>query len=185
MLKFKMEISVIHYVIPLLLSATLFFTSAKLPAEVLTQETLKQPQEYLVEWAKDHLPQTGVLTEEKGGFIYLKVDDDYINQLYPRLNLTEYSKPEYFRRFDSPGAHISVFYVKERHHNEKIKEMGQEYTFKITGVAFVPPKTREYLVLTVESPDLEQLRKDYGLSPLLQGHPFHITIAKKKRSYHH
>lgn len=74
--------------------------------------------------------------------------------------------------------------MNERNQTGKIKEIGQQYSFKITGLASVPPRTGEYIVLKVESPDLEQLRQKYGLSPLLQGHSFHITIAKKKRRHH-
>lgn len=173
-----------------LLYGIFFFSSTKLTAEEIVQRTVEYPlntaqkEEYVVHWARAHLPQIGVLIEEQRGFVYLKVDDNYINQLFSILNPPEYTKPQYFRRFDSPGAHISVFYVDERNRTGEIKEKGQKYSFKIKGLSFVPPKTQEYLVLEVESPDLEQLRKNYGLSPLLQGHPFHITIAKKKRRYH-
>jgi len=144
-----------------------------------------QQQEFTVQWARDNLPQTGVLMEEKQGFVYLKVDDAYVNQLFSMLPYPGYSKPPYFRRPDSPGAHISVFYVDERSQTGKINEIGQKYSFKITGFALVPPQTSEYLVLKVESPDLEQLRKKYGLSPLLKGHEFHITVGKKNKSHHH
>lgn len=138
-------------------------------------------QEQIIHWAQDRLPHEGVLKEEKGGFVYLKVDDDYIQQLYPLLQNPRYVMPPYFRRPDSPGAHISVFYVDERKQTGKIKEIGETFTFSIIGLAAVPPRYREYIVLKVYSPELEALRFRYGLSPLLKGHEFHITIAKKKR----
>lgn len=144
--------------------------------------TIENPSS-IIQWAQEHLPQNGILKEEKGGFVYLKVDDNYINQLFLMLSNPEYIKPPYFRRSDSPGAHISVFYVNERNQMGEIKEIGQKYSFKISGLASVPPKTHKYIVLQVTSPELEQLRKKYGLSPLLQGHDFHISIAEKKR--HH
>lgn len=175
--------------IRLLLTGFLFLFSNKLFTEEIAYKTDQhqlnsaQKQEFVVQWARDHLPQVGVLTEEKRGYVYLKVEDGYIHQLFsklPQYDHREYTKPQYFRRSDSPGAHISVFYVDERKQTGEIKEIGQKYSFKITGLATVPPKTHEYIVLEVESPDLEQLRKKYGLSPLLHGHKFHITIAKKK-----
>lgn len=180
----------VSYSINLLLSGLLFCSLNDLFGEELTQRTeypqlnTTQQHENVVQWARDHLSQTGVLTEEKRGFVYLKVDDGYIDQLFPMLPHHGYSKPPYFRRPNSPGAHISVFYVDERRQTGEIKEIGQKYSFTIKGIASVPPKTHKYIVLEVESIELQQLRKKYGLAPLLKGHDFHITIAKKKRSEH-
>ena len=67
----------------------------------------------------------------------------------------------------------------------KQNEIGQKYSFKISGLTSVPPKTHKYIVLEVISPELEQLRKKYGLSPLLKGHNYHITISKKKERHHY
>lgn len=134
----------------------------------------------VVQWAQDHLPQKGILKEGRDGFVYLKVDDNYIYQLFPMLNEPGYVKPPYFRRSNSPGAHISVFYVDERKRTGKISEIGQSFAFQISQLSYVPPKTREFIVLQVRSPELEQLRSKYGVSPLLKGHDFHITIAEKK-----
>ena len=135
-------------------------------------------------WAEYRLPHSGILKEKKDGFVYVKVDDRYIDSLLPILANDAYTKPPYFRREDSPGAHISVFYVSERGQAGTIKEIGQRYSFRINGLAIIPKKTQEYIVLQIASPELEQLRKKYGLSPLIQGHDFHITIAKKKHGNH-
>ena len=155
----------------------LLFYAAFLTAATSTQTALEKDA---LQWAESHLPQSGILKEEHRGFVYLKVDDDYIEHLFQMLENTQYEKPPYFRRSDSPGAHISVFYTDERNRTGAIKELGQTYSFKIIGFAEVPEKTHEYIVLQVESPQLEQLREKYGASPLLKGHKFHITIAKKK-----
>lgn len=136
----------------------------------------------IVEWARSHLPQTGVLKEDDG-FIYLKVDDGYINQLIPFLNSPRYRKPPYFRHADSPGAHISVMYRSELKPNTKIPELGQSFAFTLSDVVYVPPRYRNYVVIQVKAPELEALRQEYGLSPLLKDHEFHITIAKKKRGF--
>lgn len=177
-----------QYVISLFLAAFLFFSAQiSATAEATAQRTEEQSnsiQEYVVRWASSHLPQTGTLMEDKRGFVYLKVDDNYINQLFPMLPHSGYSKPAYFRRPDAPGAHISVFYIDERNQTGEIKEIGKQYSFKVVGIAAVPPKTSKYIVLEVESPELESLRKKYGLSPLLKGHDFHITVAKKNRRHH-
>lgn len=136
--------------------------------------------ETVIDWAKENLPQRGRLMQAPDGYIYLKVDDDYIDQLYPMLSEKGYIKPPYFRRSDSPGAHISVFYTKEREQTGKIKEVGRYYPFTLSFLSFVPEKSHEYIVIVVNAPELEDLRQKYGLSPLLQGNDFHITIAKKK-----
>lgn len=157
-------------------------------SEKTTKETsgkTTQNLENLIQWAKGHLPQTGILREDRNGFVYLKVDDGYIYQLYPLLHDPNYRKPPYFRRADSPGAHISVFYVTERSQTGKIQEIGQSFSFKISELEAVPPKSQEYIVLKVMSPELEELRKNHGLSPLLNGHDFHITIAKRKNHLKH
>lgn len=133
----------------------------------------------LIHWARDYLPQKGVLKEQKDGYVYLKVDDDYINKLYPLLNYPGYIIPPYFRRPDSPGAHISVMYVDERSRTGRINEIGQVFTFALTDLVFVPSKSQKYIALEINAPKLEELRKKYGLSPFLKGHHFHITIAKK------
>jgi hypothetical protein len=142
--------------------------------------TVIENSEEIVHYAQDHLPKSGVLQEGYDGFVYLKVDDNYINQLYPLLHHSNYHKPPYFRRPNAPGAHISVFYTNERHRVGKIDEIGQRFSFTLGDLEIVPPHSREYIVLKVNAPELEKLRQKYGFQPLLQDHDFHITIAKKR-----
>jgi hypothetical protein len=127
--------------------------------------------------AAQKLPHKGVL-QESMGFVYLHVDDRYIEDLFPLLNNRRYFKPPYFRQPDGVGAHISVFYTNETERLGRIQEIGQEFSFEITDLAYVPPRYRDYIVIEVSAPELEQLRQKYGFSPLLKGHQFHITIAK-------
>lgn len=148
------------------------------------QQNILQQNEHIIQWARTHLPQTGVLTEAEDGFVYLKVDDDYIKQLFFMIPHLHYEMPPYFRRSDSPGAHITVFYVDERKRKGKIHEIGQTYSFTIKGLMIVPPKTQEYVILEVKSLDLEHLREKYGFPPLIKNHEFHITIAKKTSNMH-
>jgi hypothetical protein len=145
----------------------------------MEESLLKQQVPRILTWANTNLPQKGILREGPDGFVYLKVDNDYIYKILPLLNLPDYITPPYFRRKNSPGAHISVIYVKERKNLPKITELGKTFLFELSTFKMVPPKRHKYVVLTVSSPDLENLRKKYGLSPLLQGHDFHITIGKK------
>ncbi|MCE5318417.1 MAG: hypothetical protein LLG04_13790 [Parachlamydia sp.] len=172
----------IYSLIPILIGIYLLFTDGIFKEN--RREIDPREAEKLIQWAREHLPQTGILKEQPGGFVYLKVDDGYINQLSAKLSEVGYLKPPYFRSSASPGAHISIFYKDERHQTGRIAEIGKTFSFKITHLAFVPPTNRRYLVLQVDSPELMRLREKYGLSPKLKGHDFHITIAEKKSKKH-
>ena len=128
-------------------------------------------------YAQKNLAHEGILIQKPDGYAYLKVDDRYINDLFPLLHAQpNYKKPPYFRRNNQPGAHISVIYKDE---NIKLKEVGQKFSFKIRDITTVNPKNNSYIILQVDSPELEKLRTSYGLGPKLHGHEFHISIAKK------
>lgn len=124
-------------------------------------------------------PDTGILKDNGRGYIYLKVDDEYIREFFPLLDAPGYSIPPYFRRGNSPGAHISVFYEEETRTLPPIKEVGDKFNFTIMSIKTVNAGRKKYIILTVRSPELEALRTKYGLRPLLQGHEFHISIAVK------
>jgi hypothetical protein len=159
--------------------AALFYFVLPQLKEKKSEEILTRPEwEYVVDFANTNLPHEGILQDENG-FIYLKVDNNYIYELYPLLGLKEegFFKPPYFRRADSPGAHISVFYKDE---NVQPEELGQTFHFEPKQIALVHAnKETTYAVLVVESPELEKLREKYHKSPKLHGHEFHISLAKK------
>jgi len=148
--------------------------------EKSSQDTYTTNWDKALEHAQSNLPHEGTLVVGRDGFVYLKVSDEYINELFPILDLEKegFRKPPFFRTGKSPGAHISVFYKQERIHP---KELGRTFHFNIKKVEIVQPnKWDEFAILKVESPELEQLREKYGLSPKLKGHDFHITIGKKR-----
>lgn len=132
----------------------------------------------VVSYARANLPLEGKLVE-KDGFFYLKVDNEYIHTLFPMLELSEkgFKEPPYFRSKNSTGAHISVFYKDEYISPE---EIGKTFHFELKQIVIVQvSKEASYAVLQVVSPELEELRKKYGLSPKLHNHEFHISLAKK------
>ena len=123
------------------------------------------------------LPHSGPL-KERQGYYYVKVDDRYINSIFPLFVQPGIKKPPYFRRDDSPGAHISVLYEDETKHLSPLVEIGTQFSFTIVQFATVKlNKTRTVYLITVEAPELESLRRKYGCTPLLHGHDFHITVA--------
>ncbi len=127
----------------------------------------------------EKLCQEGIL-KEKNGYIYLKLDDQYIHSLYPIIQNfdNKAQKPPYFRTPDAVGSHISVMYEKETE-NLKIEEIGKKFDFVVNDLKFVESKGKRYYVLRVKSLGLEQLRLKYGLTKLLNGFQYHITIAVK------
>lgn len=139
-------------------------------------ERLSWPE--IVTFAKANLPQEGVLKVGRDGYIYLKVDDDYIHRLYPLLQLRNFREPPFFRNAKSPGAHISVIYKNE---NVIPDEAGKTFHFTLNKIVIVNPSREvSYVILQVDSQELESLREKYGLPPKLHGHKFHITLAKKE-----
>lgn len=134
----------------------------------------------IVEYALENLTQVGRLEQAKDGYVYLKVDNDYVNKLFPFLKGEGFHKPAVFYRQPSIGAHISVFYEYEARDIGEIQELGQKFSFKIKHIDRVRTRRNEYVVLQVHSPELEKLRESYGLAPHLNHHQFHITIAQKR-----
>lgn len=130
-------------------------------------------------YAQANLPKTGKLVVKSDGFGYLRVDNAYIDTLFPMLDVRRdgFRKPPYFRRPEAPGAHISVFYEDE---HVKPAEIGEHFNFELKRIKTVNvSKDTSYVILEVDAPELEALREKYGLSPKLFGHEFHITLAKR------
>ncbi|CRX37499.1 hypothetical protein [Estrella lausannensis] len=146
------------------------------PGPALIEKSLSF--EEIAQLARETLPQEGVLIRKSDGYVYVKVDDRYIHDLFPLLGVegSGFVKAPYFRSRQAPGAHISVFY-KDEHVDPD--EIGKVFHFTVKNVAIVENRQARYIVLQVESKELENLRIRYGLRPLLHGHAYHITIAKQ------
>ncbi len=161
-----------------LFAVVLSFCFIHLPADIYNVVEKTDAIEAVIE----KLPHSGVLKDSGRGFVYVKVDDDYIYKLFPLVKKAGYDIPPYFRRPDAAGAHISVFYEEESKRLPDIQEIGRYFTFEPVKILEVyAGRGNFYIVLEVKSPELERLREKYGLSPLLKGYPFHISIAKKQK----
>lgn len=114
-------------------------------------------------------------------YLYLKIDDTFIHQLYPLIQISHVIKPEYFG-VGGIGAHISVIYPEE---NKliNISELKQEHEFTIKHAATAQIREKLYYAVLVESTTLLAIRKKYNLPELLsfKGYDicFHITIGYK------
>lgn len=166
-----------------LLTAFALLMALTLSCQSIQQKSLPErenPWQNALAFAEEYLPKEGRLIQIDSGYAYLKVDDAYIHALFPLLRTKEgFREPPYFRRPNSPGAHISVVYEDEK---VKLKETDKIFSFKLKDIIEVHPrKDTSYIILRVYAPELEKLRENYGLSPKLKGHEFHISLAKKER----
>lgn len=159
----------------------------RLRNQVITQKNIlsldKTPAQKfaeILEYARKNLPPKGRLVSNPDGYGYIDLDDDYIYKLFSMLEMEGFEMPPYFRREDSAGAHITVFLVGEHIFPEI--EMGKEFQFEIKKIEIIQvPGKPAFIVIEVESKELEALREKYGLSPKVHGtHEFHITIAQGK-----
>lgn len=128
--------------------------------------------------------------QTKEGYVYLKVNNNYITELLKRIQTVGHlTMPSSMTYKKGIGAHISVIYAHElkKRAIHPLPELGRQYSFVISQVQTVAQqvdKNKRLWILEVKSPELEALRRSYGLSPLLKGHQFHITLGmetKKKK----
>lgn len=121
------------------------------------------------------------------GWLLLSVPNDLARGVFNTLSAPGIELPT-----DIEGkfnAHISVMKSEEIESvggPNRITERGHDFSYRITNFKTVEPKTWEGVskvwMLEVKSPELEQLRKSYGLTPLPnEDHQFHITVAIRKK----
>lgn len=125
-----------------------------------------------------HLPTEGVLKNLKG-FVYVDLDDAYIHELVGLIG-EGFLEPPYFGTEDLVGAHITVAYPEEMG-ERVVEECGQVIHFTPKECHVVhPPKWEgidQVCFVTVEAPELDQIREKYGLPKRV--YEFHITIGIK------
>jgi len=128
--------------------------------------------------------QKGILKQKDNGYLYVEVSRDFIAEALPLIEAQgKLVPPRHYTSKKGIGAHISVMYENEQIMNEiwEIKELGQEFTFTVMELRTVKLNTdnkmKKLWLLAVAAPELEKLRESYGLSSMLKGHDFHITIG--------
>lgn len=128
--------------------------------------------------------QKGILKQKDNGYLYLEVSRDFIAEVLPLIEAAgKITPPHHFTSKKGIGAHVSVMYENEQILNDiwEIKELGEEFCFTVVDLRTVKlnknNKAKKLWLLAVVSPELEKLRENYGLSPLLKGHDFHITLG--------
>ena len=125
------------------------------------------------------IPASGVLKQKANGFVYLDVSNDFVTEIIPLLEHPgELQKIPTAKR--SVGAHISIFDESE---DVQPEELDKTFDFVVQEIRSFVMHTRDGLkklwVISVNAPELEQLRMNYGRSPKLKNHDFHITLGKQ------
>lgn len=141
----------------------------------------------ILRYVEENFPCRGVL-KISHGFVYVDLDDKYVHKLITFLTQDGFKEPPYFGNTDLVGAHITVASPEEteRYRLKEIQECGDVIPFTLKRCEVVhPPKWKEidelYLIV-VESPELDKIRKKYGLPK--QEYDFHITIGVKPKVAH-
>lgn len=131
-----------------------------------------------------YLEQTGTL-KHRSGYLYLDVSNKFISDLLPLLQTRgKITPPSGFGKKGSKGAHISVIYKNELNFPiGMLPELGKKFSFYVLDIGTAQKNKKGvdqkiWMIRTV-SPELEKLRKKYGLSPLCHGEDFHITLGSQ------
>lgn len=121
------------------------------------------------------------------GWLLLSVPNAVVRGLFDALDEPGISLP--VKKDGKLNAHITVMRPEEIEQaggQDKITERGHTYRYNIGAMKCVKPTSWDNIAkvwyVTVNSPELQELRRSYGLSSLPKEgkHDFHITVAVRK-----
>ena len=126
------------------------------------------------------VPIKGKLSLKKGDgdFLMVEIPQDFLDSVFEAIKKKGMQKPEY-------RAHVSVMNSTELD-GIKIEEIGEEILLNLGPIVSVDPEGWDEMdkvwFIECDAPRLKEIRKKYGLTPLMNGdHEFHITIAVKPK----
>lgn len=124
---------------------------------------------------------------EHDAFLYLEVPNEVIDAFLKMIPERGLGKPSLANHpTEYVGAHISVIYPEEmKRVKKRVKEIGDDFQYTLGKLYRTRPDkwgdVEEVYFITVNSPQLEGLRRKYGLRPKLNDHDFHLTVAIRLR----
>jgi hypothetical protein len=129
---------------------------------------------------------TGVLYRAASGWGLLSVPNAFVRGVFSTMSEPGITLPYHEGKLN---AHISVFRADELEAigANKINEWGKRFKYQLGPIETVVPHTWSEMsrvwFVHVESPELKQLRRTYGLSPLPNDNQFnfHITVAVRPK----
>lgn len=152
--------------------------------EIAYEATKSWVKESATTIAETSFGLAGRLFVSNSGWLLLSVPNALVRGAYDALHEQGAELPTYEGKFN---AHISVMTAQELEQiggASKISERGHTFRYTLGRVKTVEPdgwpEVGRVWLIEVYSPELQTLRKSYGLSPLPK-HPFHITIGIRKR----
>jgi hypothetical protein len=135
----------------------------------------------------------GRLYLAKSGWLLLSVPNALVRGIYDAMSAPGAELP-LAGVFNVPNvdadvlnAHISVMTADEvkKVGYDNINERGHMFGYSLGGLKEITPNNVDGVskvwAIQVSSPALSALRKSYGLSALPNGHPFHITVAARRK----
>lgn len=157
------------------------------------EEVCAYAREHLVKAAGDPVKTfalSGELYLSDSGWLLLRVPNALVRGCFDALDEPGVELPR-----NSAGrlnAHISVMdadEVKACGGPDAITERGHHYRYSLGAIKSVDPGnwkgvSRVWYV-AVDSPELRQLRKSYGLEPLRKGYDHHVTIGIRRTKILH
>jgi hypothetical protein len=139
-------------------------------------------------------PLVGRLYLAKSGWLLLSVPNALVRGVYDALAAPGAELPRAgimnVPNVDEEllNAHISVMNAEEVASigENKINDRGHMFGYSLGALHEIPVRNIDGVsrvwALQVSSPALSALRKSYGLSPLLNDQPFHITVAVRRKN---
>lgn len=130
----------------------------------------------------------GELYLSKSGWVLLSVPNALVRGAFDALEEVGVELP--FQSGGNLNAHITVIRPEELEQlggADRLTERGHKFRYTLGPVKCVEPSgwkgVSKVWYVEVKSPELEKLRKSYGLSPTPNGgdHEFHITVARRLR----
>jgi hypothetical protein len=132
---------------------------------------------------------SGTLQLVESGWIMLSVPNALVRGVFAAMDEPGIELP--YNKFGALVAHISVMRPEEVEAlggGDKITERGKRFTYTLGRLYSVPPgsgmtEMERVWFIRVHSPDLQNLRRSYGLSSLPNDgkYDFHITVAARKK----
>ena len=133
-------------------------------------------------------PSFSAILKENDGFYYLDIPQPFITGLHKMLPDDVDETPYKQKGYGGIGAHVSVIHEDEfGERGVEVEEVGQSFDFEIVGAKQTNPdgwdEMKQVYFVEIESPQICDMRKKYGLPKTYQGkgHNFHITFALEKK----
>lgn len=129
---------------------------------------------------------TGRLYKSHTGYVLLSVPNALVRGIFDTLEGPGLELPPAMGGRDL-NAHITVMRPEEID-AEKVSERGHTFRYTLGGLREITPAGwRDFSkawIIEVKSPELQNLRKSYGLSRLPKDnqHQFHITVAVRRKN---